>query len=805
MTPNRRHSSSFSSHPSAEDHTHNRLASLNLDGNRSESALQDRPSMTLKSPRSSTTYTSNLKSEFMAKLVAFQGQRQSKTGSSASSPLQESNFDTLTLSHREDLQQSRGIESIQLPLQVPHHDSRPQLQSQHHPPPQLESLSQPEFDSHLEFDSHFEHQPESQSQPQPPSQVEAQQHPLPWPQPRSQPQHQFQSQIQPLSQPQSQPQPQFNHQPQYQPQSQSQSQSQFQPQVLPLSQSQSQSQSQSPLHPQSQPQLQEQPHTQLHLPPQSQSQPQSQPHSPDQSDQHHPPQELKKNKPLPPLPPTSKANRIQLPQDIHDRLNPARPPPVVPNKSQVVPQVTARMPKQKQSLSQRRGMKLPGGLPHLGGGNNGGGGIGGGGGGVGGNGSSASGATSRGIVPGGGSSGSAGDSTDGSFLKSSAASSSVISNSFTLDSKPSLPSKGSQFLDFSKYVDIKSGSLNFGGKLSLDSNGVNFQSGQKLNISGKDLEIMEELGRGNYGTVTKVLHRPTNVVMAAKEVRLELDENKFRQILMELEVLHQCESPYIVDFFGAFFVEGAVYMCIEYMDAGSLDKIYADGVDEPRLAFITKSVVKGLKELKDHHSVIHRDVKPTNILVNTNGEVKLCDFGVSGNLVASLAKTNIGCQSYMAPERIKSLNPDDSTYSVQSDIWSLGLTILETAKGSYPYPPETYDNIFSQLSAIVEGSPPELPKSFSEEARDFVSQCLDKNPYKRPNYAELLNHKWLNKYTDEEVNMGDYIKERVRQIKLNKAENNARSFEELNEKLKTPALHRGGAPPQDKTFLEKMK
>jgi mitogen-activated protein kinase kinase len=120
---------------------------------------------------------------------------------------------------------------------------------------------------------------------------------------------------------------------------------------------------------------------------------------------------------------------------------------------------------------------------------------------------------------------------------------------------------------------------------------------------------------------------------------------------------------------------------------------------------IAYATTRGLKELKDVHNIIHRDVKPTNILVNTRGQVKICDFGVSGNLVASIAKTNIGCQSYMAPERISGgsvaqpgTNADVGTYSVQSDIWSLGLSIIECAMGRYPYPPETYNNIFSQLS-----------------------------------------------------------------------------------------------------------
>jgi len=166
---------------------------------------------------------------------------------------------------------------------------------------------------------------------------------------------------------------------------------------------------------------------------------------------------------------------------------------------------------------------------------------------------------------------------------------------------------------------------------------------------------------------------------------------------------------------------------------------------------ITLATTQGLKSLKDEHNIIHRDVKPTNILMNTKGQIKICDFGVSGNLVASIAKTNIGCQSYMAPERISNggiaqagANPGGGTYSVQSDIWSLGLTIIECALGRYPYPPETYNNIFSQLSAIVDGEPPDLPEEgYSDAARNFVRGCLNKIPNLRPTYAMLLQHAWL--------------------------------------------------------------
>jgi mitogen-activated protein kinase kinase len=366
------------------------------------------------------------------------------------------------------------------------------------------------------------------------------------------------------------------------------------------------------------------------------------------------------------------------------------------------------------SLGARRGMKLPGGLP----------------------------GSSPSASPIGGPNG-----QDKSSLDNAA---NEVDGNMSCASSRAEPE--SLFTKFSDFVDTKNGTLKFTGKAIIHGKGIDFSGGSSFNISLDEVESLDELGKGNYGTVYKVRHsrppmrrpgmglvgnrqppsllgssgpttstpnrdtigeenqtaRPkdntTSAIMAMKEIRLELEEAKFAAIIMELDILHRCLSPFIIDFYGAFFQEGAVYICMEYMDGGSIDKLYGDGIREAVLRKITLSTVMGLKTLKEEHNIIHRDVKPTNILVNSRGQIKICDFGVSGNLVASIAKTNIGCQSYMAPERITSggiaqagANPG-GTYSAQSDIWSLGLSIIECAMGRYPYPPETYSNIFSQLS-----------------------------------------------------------------------------------------------------------
>ncbi|PLW20828.1 hypothetical protein PCANC_08264 [Puccinia coronata f. sp. avenae] len=351
----------------------------------------------------------------------------------------------------------------------------------------------------------------------------------------------------------------------------------------------------------------------------------------------------------------------------------------------------------------------------------------------------------------------------------SAASSSGSTTSHTNQTKflsVSGAAAATPFANFSKIVD-PSGRLNFGGKAVVHSHGVDFSNGSSFSINMNELTLMEELGKGNYGTVQKVFHKPTKVVMAMKEIRLELDDSKLKAILTELDILHRATSDTIVEFYGAFFIESCVYYCMEYMDAGSLDKLAGADVPEPVLARVTGRVVEGLRFLKDELQTIHRDVKPTNVLINQKGETKLCDFGVSGQLERSLAKTNIGCQSYMAPERIQGERTGEvNTYTVSSDVWSLGISIIEFAIGHYPYPPETYSNIFAQLNAIVHGESPSLPSHlYSPVAIDFVNQCLIKNPKERPSYNDLLRHPFLLDEAKNLVDMVAWVATAIQQVK----------------------------------------
>jgi serine/threonine protein kinase len=121
--------------------------------------------------------------------------------------------------------------------------------------------------------------------------------------------------------------------------------------------------------------------------------------------------------------------------------------------------------------------------------------------------------------------------------------------------------------------------------------------------------------------------------------------------LLELKTYHQSNHPYIVSFHGAFFTEGRLSFVLEYMDAGTLaDLIKAGPITENVLARLTAQILTGLEYLHKQLHIIHRDIKPQNILINSKGQAKITDFGVSGEIAhtQAMAKTFVGTAKYMS-------------------------------------------------------------------------------------------------------------------------------------------------------------
>ncbi|KAK4452325.1 dual specificity protein kinase FUZ7 [Podospora aff. communis PSN243] len=282
-----------------------------------------------------------------------------------------------------------------------------------------------------------------------------------------------------------------------------------------------------------------------------------------------------------------------------------------------------------------------------------------------------------------------------------------------------------------------------------DDNAAQLEIGIEFNLDlrPEDLEIIKDLGAGNGGTVSKVKHIPTNTVMARKIIHVEAKREMRKRIVRELQIMHGCHSDYIVTFYGAFLNDNNdVIMCMEYMDVGSLDRVSRvfGPVRVDVLGKIAEATLGGLTYLYSKHHIMHRDIKPSNILVNSKGSIKLCDFGVSGELINSIADTFVGTSTYMAPERIQG-----EKYTVKSDVWSFGLSIMELAIGKFPFAASEQlsdaesapAGILDLLQQIVHEPAPRLPKSdaFPQILDDMIQKCLYKQPDKRPTPQELFD------------------------------------------------------------------
>lgn len=175
----------------------------------------------------------------------------------------------------------------------------------------------------------------------------------------------------------------------------------------------------------------------------------------------------------------------------------------------------------------------------------------------------------------------------------------------------------------------------------------------------EEIKILSH-GLDEARTVSLVKHKSSNLTLLKKIIHKDRDPQVVQQIHSEIEILHRCNHPNVVHFFGAFLSDknDAVHIVMEYMNGGCLDSMRRriGRFRQLELGAIMHRVLKGMKALNADH-VVHRDIKPSNILINTKGEVKLCDFGVSKimhdkSTMELKFKTFVGTLMYMSPERV---------------------------------------------------------------------------------------------------------------------------------------------------------
>ncbi|XP_042658009.1 myosin-IIIa isoform X2 [Tyto alba] len=273
-------------------------------------------------------------------------------------------------------------------------------------------------------------------------------------------------------------------------------------------------------------------------------------------------------------------------------------------------------------------------------------------------------------------------------------------------------------------------------------------------------EITETIGKGTYGKVFKVLNKKNGSKAAVKilDPVHDIDE----EIEAEYNILKALsDHPNVVKFYGMYYKKDVkngdqLWLVLELCNGGSVTDLVkgflkrGERMNELIIAYILREALMGLQHLHENKT-IHRDIKGNNILLTTEGGVKLVDFGVSAQLTSTRLRrnTSVGTPFWMAPEVIACEQQLDSSYDARCDAWSLGITAIELGDGD---PPLADLHPMRALFKIPRNPPPTLqqPELWSPEFNDFINKCLTKDYEKRPTVSRLLQHDFIKQIEGKE-------------------------------------------------------
>jgi len=225
--------------------------------------------------------------------------------------------------------------------------------------------------------------------------------------------------------------------------------------------------------------------------------------------------------------------------------------------------------------------------------------------------------------------------------------------------------------------------------------------------------------------------------------KMEINNENIKLLVTEIGIMKSSKHPNIVEYLDSYIVEDReMWVVMEYMGGGCLTDVLESfdtiQMTETQIAYVARETLKALSYVHSLHR-IHRDIKSDNILLSSDGAVKLADFGYAAQLTnkQKVRNTVVGTPYWMAPELIRGHD-----YGTKVDIWSLGIMLIEMAEGEPPY--MEYPPLRALFLITTKGIPPLKDQmKWSKEFHDFFQKCLDVNVQTRPEAADLLRHPFL--------------------------------------------------------------
>ena len=284
-------------------------------------------------------------------------------------------------------------------------------------------------------------------------------------------------------------------------------------------------------------------------------------------------------------------------------------------------------------------------------------------------------------------------------------------------------------------------------EFTLDANGQpRFlcidKGGEKVNVGSKlaDFQIVRPLGKGHFGSVFLVTSKLTNKLYAMKEIQASKysSQEELNQVEKEIKLLENLRHPHVITYFNSFKEKGNIYIIIEYINGGSLEELLIKNIEQKKripektLWDLLIQSLSGLLYLHEKRKIIHRDIKPDNLLLDSEGHLKISDFGVSAiksDEVDDLLKchgTVAGPIQFMAPEMCIG-----DAYDFKSDIYMLGLTFWFMASCSLPEKKIS----LGPLIIPIKNPNAKLPDVYSDALKSFINTLL-KPPEQRPSTSE---------------------------------------------------------------------